>query len=71
VDTDVPGQSLRRRKWTTGLGASRDGCGHPSADPPAGGRGYVEVESVGPTKQVTVTETGENAMRAFRHKLRT
>lgn len=31
--------------------------------------GYVAVESVGRTKQVTVTETGENALRAFRHML--
>lgn len=31
--------------------------------------GYIEVESVGRTKQVSLTETGENALRAFRHKL--
>lgn len=32
--------------------------------------GYVRVESVGRSKQVTLTETGQNALRAFRHKLR-
>ena len=32
-------------------------------------KGYIEIESVGRTKQVTLTETGENALRAFRHKL--
>ena len=31
--------------------------------------GYLEVEAVGRTKQVSLTETGENALRAFRHKL--
>lgn len=31
--------------------------------------GYIRVESVGRTKQVSLTETGENALRAFRHKL--
>lgn len=31
--------------------------------------GYVEVEPVGRTKQVSLTETGANALRAFRHKL--
>ncbi|OVE83502.1 HFX_2341 family transcriptional regulator domain-containing protein [Natronolimnobius baerhuensis] len=31
--------------------------------------GYIDVESVGRTKQVLLTETGENALRAFRHKL--
>jgi len=31
--------------------------------------GYVVVESVGRTKQVSLTDTGENALRAFRHKL--
>lgn len=31
--------------------------------------GYVEIEPVGRTKQVTLTETGRNALRAFRHKL--
>ncbi|GAB3678501.1 hypothetical protein GCM10028856_38990 [Halopiger thermotolerans] len=30
---------------------------------------YIEVEAVGRTKQVSLTETGENALRAFRHKL--
>jgi len=33
-------------------------------------RGYLAVESVGRQKQVSLTETGENALRAFRHKLR-
>ncbi|WP_336000541.1 DUF6293 family protein [Halorientalis halophila] len=33
-------------------------------------RGYLEVESVGRQKQVGLTDTGENALRAFRHKLR-
>ncbi len=31
--------------------------------------GYVQVESVGRSKQVSLTETGHNALRAFRHKL--
>jgi hypothetical protein len=31
--------------------------------------GYIDVESVGRTKRVTMTETGQNALRAFRHKL--
>ena len=31
--------------------------------------GYLEVETVGRTKQVSLTETGQNALRAFRHKL--
>jgi hypothetical protein len=36
---------------------------------PLSANGYVDVESVGRTKQVSLTETGENALRAFRHKL--
>jgi len=31
--------------------------------------GYIEIDSVGRTKQVLLTETGQNALRAFRHKL--
>jgi hypothetical protein len=31
--------------------------------------GYIEVDSVGRTKQVLLTEIGRNALRAFRHKL--
>ena len=31
--------------------------------------GYLDIETVGRTKQVTLTETGRNALRAFRHKL--
>lgn len=31
--------------------------------------GYLAVEPVGRTKQVSLTETGQNALRAFRHKL--
>lgn len=31
--------------------------------------GYVRIESVGRSKQVSLTETGRNALRAFRHKL--
>jgi hypothetical protein len=31
--------------------------------------GYVEVDSVGRRKEVTLTERGEKALRAFRHKL--
>ncbi|MFW6382852.1 MAG: DUF6293 family protein, partial [Haloferacaceae archaeon] len=31
--------------------------------------GYVAVEAVGRSKQVSLTETGRNALRAFRHKL--
>jgi hypothetical protein len=31
--------------------------------------GYIDIETVGRTKQVTLTETGRNALRAFRHKL--
>jgi len=31
--------------------------------------GYVEIEAVGRSKQVSLTETGGNALRAFRHKL--
>ncbi|SFS96159.1 HFX_2341 family transcriptional regulator domain-containing protein [Halostagnicola kamekurae] len=31
--------------------------------------GYLQVESVGRSKQVSLTETGTNALRAFRHKL--
>ena len=36
---------------------------------PLAGNGYIEIEPVGRTKQVSLTETGENALRAFRHKL--
>lgn len=32
-------------------------------------KAYVEVESVGRTKQVLLTPTGRDALRAFRHKL--
>jgi hypothetical protein len=32
--------------------------------------GYVEVRKVGRQKQVTLTETGRDVLRAFRHKLR-
>jgi len=32
-------------------------------------KNYIKIESVGRTKQVTLTETGRNALRAFRHKL--
>ena len=32
--------------------------------------GYVEIEDVGRRKQVTLTETGADALRAFRHKIR-
>ncbi|WP_121820081.1 HFX_2341 family transcriptional regulator domain-containing protein [Halostella salina] len=32
-------------------------------------QGYVRIESVGRTKQVTLTDTGRKALRAFRHKL--
>jgi hypothetical protein len=31
--------------------------------------GYIEVNDVGRTKQVALTETGENVLQAFRHKL--
>jgi len=31
--------------------------------------GYVEVDDVGRQKQLTLTETGENVLQAFRHKL--
>lgn len=31
--------------------------------------GYLEIESVGRTKRVSLTDTGRNALRAFRHKL--
>jgi hypothetical protein len=31
--------------------------------------GYIDVERVGRRKQLTLTETGANALRAFRHKL--
>ncbi|AJF26617.1 hypothetical protein JZX76_02585 [Haloarcula hispanica] len=31
--------------------------------------GYIEVNDVGRTKQVELTETGENVLHAFRHKL--
>ncbi len=33
-------------------------------------RSYVRVESVGRQKQITLTDTGENALKAFRHKVR-
>lgn len=36
---------------------------------PLAENGYIEIEPVGRTKQVSLTETGENALRAFRHKL--
>lgn len=32
--------------------------------------GYVAVEDVGRRKQVTLTDTGEDALRAFRHRIR-
>ncbi|WP_237560604.1 HFX_2341 family transcriptional regulator domain-containing protein [Halostella litorea] len=32
-------------------------------------QGYLRIESVGRTKQVSLTDTGRNALRAFRHKL--
>jgi len=32
--------------------------------------GYVAVEDVGRRKQVTLTDTGEDALRAFRHQIR-
>jgi hypothetical protein len=32
-------------------------------------RGDVRVESVGRQKQITLTDSGENALKAFRHKL--
>ena len=31
--------------------------------------GYIDVEQVGRRKQVTLTDTGRDALRAFRHKL--
>ena len=31
--------------------------------------GYIEVREVGRQKQITLTETGENVLHAFRHKL--
>jgi hypothetical protein len=31
--------------------------------------GYIEVESSGRTKRISMTSTGKNALRAFRHKL--
>ncbi|ODR83558.1 hypothetical protein BG842_25850 [Haladaptatus sp. W1] len=31
--------------------------------------GYIEVRKVGRQKQVTLTETGHDVLRAFRHKL--
>lgn len=31
--------------------------------------GHVAIESVGRTKQVSLSDTGQNALRAFRHKL--
>ncbi|MFC4986658.1 MULTISPECIES: DUF6293 family protein [Saliphagus] len=36
---------------------------------PLVGNGYVRIESVGRSKQVSLTETGRNALRAFRHKV--
>ncbi|CAI48662.1 HTH domain protein [Natronomonas pharaonis DSM 2160] len=36
---------------------------------PLSANGYVHIEPVGRTKQVSLTDTGENALRAFRHKL--
>ncbi|GAB7017284.1 HFX_2341 family transcriptional regulator domain-containing protein [Halostagnicola bangensis] len=36
---------------------------------PLADNGYVQVESVGRSKQVSLTDTGHNALRAFRHKL--
>lgn len=33
-------------------------------------REYIRVESVGRQKQIALTDTGENALKAFRHKLR-
>lgn len=36
---------------------------------PLEGNGYIEVNSVGRQKQVTLTETGRNALHAFRHKV--
>jgi len=32
--------------------------------------GYVAVEDVGRRKQVRLTDTGEDALRAFRHRIR-
>lgn len=32
-------------------------------------KGYIEIETVGRTKQVSLAEPGDNALRAFRHKL--
>lgn len=36
---------------------------------PLADNGYLQVESVGRTKQISLTDTGKNALRAFRHKL--
>ncbi|GAA0259157.1 DUF6293 family protein [Haladaptatus pallidirubidus] len=36
---------------------------------PLAGDGYVNVSKVGRQKQVTLTETGRDVLRAFRHKL--
>ena len=36
---------------------------------PLSADGYLDIEPVGRTKQVLLTETGRNALRAFRHKL--
>jgi hypothetical protein len=36
---------------------------------PLSANGYIETEPVGRTKQISLTETGRNALRAFRHKL--
>ncbi|WP_435157311.1 HFX_2341 family transcriptional regulator domain-containing protein [Haladaptatus sp. DFWS20] len=36
---------------------------------PLAGDGYVDVAKVGRQKQVTLTETGRDVLRAFRHKL--
>jgi DNA-binding MarR family transcriptional regulator len=31
--------------------------------------GYIQVESAGRTKRISLTDTGKNALRAFRHEL--
>lgn len=36
---------------------------------PLAERGYIEVESVGRSSQLQLTEAGENVLRAFRHKV--
>lgn len=36
---------------------------------PLEANGYIEINAVGRTKQILLTETGRNALRAFRHKL--